>query len=594
MSKPKIVFVDSGVEKDNYLLKGDTFEEIEFCGECADESFQSGHGTAIYGILRKVRESFDIISIKVRGIQNGVNGSVLCEVLEYIEKNIDASLINLSLGSTILDEKERLEAVCDRIVSNGTIIVAAFDNGGAISFPAAFKNVIGVTSGNSCRHVEDYVFYDDDVINIAGKGGIQKVMWDSPPVIMLGGNSFACAHISVLVAKLILEGYRSKEEVLAELKRRAEKVIYFKKDGKPPKMGFAIHNAAIFPFNKEMHALIRYHMLLPFSITAVYDSKYTARVGANTRFLLKDESALSLVIRNIDSIEWNEFDTLIIGHSDIMEEVTGKADYKCLLIEKAIANGKNVYAFDDISMQYNLRNVFSPHVAADNMPSSRLGMMYRITKPVLAICGTSSKQGKFTLQLELRKRFIQEGYKVGQIGTEPNALLFGMDHVFPMGYNSAVHLSEEDSILYLNTLVNDLCDRENDLIIVGSQSGTVNYDVGNLSQFCLFQHAFLLGTQPDATVLCINPFDEMDYIERTIGYIQSSIESKVIALVLYPMDISNKWSGIYGNRITVEEAKIQSLSDVIYERFHLPLYCLGREQHMIDLMNTIVDFFADD
>lgn len=594
MSKPKIVFVDSGVEKDNYLLKEDTFEEIEFCSECADESFQSGHGTAIFGILRKVRESFDIISIKVRGIQNGVNGSVLCEVLEYIENNIDASLINLSLGSTIIDEKGRLEAVCNRIVANGTIIVAAFDNGGAISYPAAFKNVIGVTSDSSCRHVEDYVFYDDDVINIAGKGGIQRLLWDSPPVIMLGGNSFACAHISVLVGKLILEGYRSKEKVLAELKRRAEKVIYIKKAGEPPKMNFTIHNAAIFPFNKEMHALIRYHMLLPFSIVAVYDSKYTARVGADTKFLLKDESVLSLVIRNIDSIEWNEFDTLIIGHSDIMEEVTGKVDYKHELIEKAIACGKNVYAFDDISMLYNMRNVFSPCVATDNMPSSRLGMMYRITKPVLAICGTSSKQGKFTLQLELRKRFIQEGYKVGQIGTEPNALLFGMDHVFPMGYNSAVRLSEGESILYLNSLVYELCESENDLIIVGSQSGTVNYDVGNLSQFCLSQHTFLLGTQPDATVLCINPYDELEYIERTIGYLQSSMESQVIALVLYPMDISNKWSGIYGSRIKVEETKIQSLADVVQERFHLPLYCLGREKHMIDLMNTIVDFFADD
>ena len=131
------------------------------------------------------------------------------------------------------------------------------------------------------------------------------------------------------------------------------------------------------------------------------------------------------------------------------------------------------------------------------------------------------------------------------------------------------------------------------MFIVGSQSGTLNYDVGNLSQFCLFQHAFLLGTQPDATVLCINPFDEMEYIERTIGYLQSSIESQVIALVLYPMDISNKWSGVYGSRIRVEEAKIQSLSDAVQERFHLPLYCLGREKHMEDLMNTIVDFFAD-
>lgn len=371
-------------------------------------------------------------------------------------------------------------------------------------------------------------------------------------------------------------------------------MIHIKKEGIPPKIGFTIHNAAIFPFNKEMHALIRYHMLLPFSIVAIYDSKYTARVGANTRFLLKDENVKNLVIKNIDFIGWDEFDTLIIGHSDLMEEVTGKAEYKQELIEKAIAYGKNVYAFDDISMPNKMRNVFFPRVAADNMPSSRLGMMYRITKPVLAICGTSSKQGKFTLQLELRKRFMKEGYKVGQIGTEPNALLFGMDHVFPMGYNSAVRLSEEDSIIYLNTLVNELCESGNDLIIVGSQSGTVNYDVGNLSQFCLFQHVFLLGTQPDATVLCINPFDEMEYIERTIEYLQSSIESQVIALVLYPMDISNKWSGVYGRRIKVEEAKIQSLANAVQERFHLPLYCLGREKHMEDLMNTIVDFFADD
>lgn len=52
-------------------------------------------------------------------------------------------------------------------------------------------------------------------------------------------------------------------------------------------------------------------------------------------------------------------------------------------------------------------------------------MLYRISTPVLAVCGTSSKQGKFTLQLELRKRFCEMGYKVGQIGTEPNSLLLG-------------------------------------------------------------------------------------------------------------------------------------------------------------------------
>ena len=139
----------------------------------------------------------------------------------------------------------------------------------------------------------------------------------------------------------------------------------------------------------------------------------------------------------------------------------------------------------------------------------------------------------------------------------------------------------------------ELCEKENDLIIVGSQSGTVNYDVGNLSQFCLRQHSFLLGTQPDATVLCVNPFDEMEYIERTIGYLESAIESQVIALVLYPMDISNKWSGIYGRRVRVDDARIRSIEDAVQKRFHLPLYCLGREEDMVELMSTVVDFFAE-
>lgn len=593
MRKPKMVFIDSGVAADNQMLLNDTIEEIELPNECADRSFQSGHGTAIYGILRKVRENFDIISIKIPGIQNGVSGSVLCDALEYIEDNIEAKLINLSLGSTILGEKEKIESVCDRIASKDIIIVAAFDNGGAISFPAAFKSVIGVISSSACKYVEDYEIFDDDVINIAGKGGIQKVLWNSPPVMLLGGNSFACANISVLVAKMILEGCRNKEEVLAKLKQKARKVNCINKKGKYPSIKFTIQKAAVFPFNKEMHALFRYYKLLSFSIVAVYDSKYTARVGASTGFLLKDENALSLEIKNIDSVEWNEFDTLIIGHSDIMEELTGKINYSSALMEKAIAYGKNIYAFDDVPRLYNTNKAFTPCIRSEHVPGRRMGMMYRITKPVLAVCGTSSRQGKFTLQLELRKRLMQEGYKVGQIGTEPNALLFGMDYVFPMGYNSAVNLSGEESILYLNTLVYQLCESESDLIIAGSQSGTVNYDVGNLSQFCLRQHSFLLGIQPDATVLCINPFDGMEYIERTIGYLQSAIESQVIALVLYPMDISNKWSGIYGRRIKVDDAKIRSIADAIQKRFHLPLYCLGREKDMEELVNTVVDFFTE-
>ena len=70
------------------------------------------------------------------------------------------------------------------------------------------------------------------------------------------------------------------------------------------------------------------------------------------------------------------------------------------------------------------------------------------------------------MQLELRKRLIDEGYQVGQLGTEPNALLFGLDCVYPVGYNRMVCLDEEEQIRYLNYKMNEIADG-NDLIIVG-------------------------------------------------------------------------------------------------------------------------------
>ena len=592
MKKPVLVFVDCGVAADHPTLKEDIIREIVLKGEDVEETERNGHGTAIYGILRKLREEFDIISVKVQGIQEGVSGSTLCDTLEYIEKNIEAEVINLSLGAPVPEDKERLEEVCRRLDEKGCVIVSAFDNGGTISYPAAFENVIGVVSDQSCQRVEDYVVFDDEVMNIAGKGGVQRLLWNTPNMLMLGGNSFACAHISVLVARLILEGYKGRKAILAELKRRAGGAINIGKDGSIPKLNFRIQKAAVFPFNKEMHALFRFYEMLDFTIEAVYDSKYTARVGADTAYLLKDEKALSLKIRNIDAIDWSEFDTLILGHSDAMEETIGKTNYRDALIEKALEQGKNLYTFDEVPSLYDVENVFTQRIDERNLPCYRNGMLYQISKPVVAVCGTSSKQGKFTLQLELRKRLMKEGYRVGQLGTEPNALLFGMNHIFPMGYNGAVHLSEGGSVLYLNALMNDMCD--NDLILVGSQSGSVTYDLGNLEQYTLMQNSYMLGTQPDAVILCINPFDGMDYIGRTIKYLESVVESKVIALVLYPMDITDKWTGIYGRRIKVDEAKIQTLSEEVRERFGLPLYCLGKEDDMEKVKDALIDFFAEE
>ena len=234
-----------------------------------------------------------------------------------------------------------------------------------------------------------------------------------------------------------------------------------------------------------------------------------------------------------------------------------------------------------------------PKITEEHLPCNRFGMLYRISKPILAVCGTSSRQGKFTLQLALRKMLLEKGYRIGQIGTEPSALLYGMDYVFPIGYHSSVYIKEYDTIRYLNNAIYHLCEGNNDLIIVGTQSGTVPYDMGNLAQYNISQHLFLLGTQPDAVILCVNPFDEPDYIERTISYIEAAVNSKVISIMVFPMDMKDDWAGIYGQRIALSEERWYLIKEQLSKRLSIPVYRLGAESDLNKIVENVIDFFAD-
>lgn len=218
-------------------------------------------------------------------------------------------------------------------------------------------------------------------------------------------------------------------------------------------------------------------------------------------------------------------------------------------------------------------------------------MLYRISKPVVGVFGTSSKQGKFTLQLKLRELLLSRGYNVGQIGTEPSALLYGMDYAFPMGYNSSVHIKEYDTIRYINYIVNDLCMKEKDIIIAGSQSGTVPYDTGNLVQYTAPQCCFLMGLQPDAVVLCVDPYDDIDYIKRTIKYIEACSGCDIVALSIFPMNIREDFFGIYGSKKRMTEEELSKHKIMLYENLKIPAYVLGDAKDMDELAGIIIDFF---
>ena len=606
MNKINIVIIDSGVYTEHPSIKSDNINILSLKnGVISADLIQGqdtfGHGTAVYNIIRKCGDVGNIINFKIYDIENGISDDQLIFALDYIYENIDVQIINISLGVDICNNYEQFKNTCEKFDEKGIIIVSAFDNNGAISYPAAFESVIGVTSSEKCIKNDNVEYFDDSVVNIAGNGNIQRLSWVSPNYIILSGNSFACAHVSLKVVNLYNNLIKkssviNRNSVLDELKKHS---INFKKEilsTQNYKNKFNIEKAVIFPFNKETHSFIRYQDLVPFEIVDIYDIKYSANIGVSTNKLLNINKE-EYIIKNISQIDWNSFDTIILGHMDKFSDKLKTANYKESLIHECIKNQKNIYSFDDISyttQNLNYDKVYYPKITNSELPVYRQGKLYRISSPVLGVFGTSSKQGKFSLQLELRKLLQQQGYNIGQIGTEPSSLLFDMDYIFPMGYNSSVHIKEYDIVRYINNLMNNMCIDNKDIIIVGSQSGTIPYDFGNISLYTISQYNFLMASQPDAVILCINPYDNMSYISRTINFIESSVDCKVIALVLYPLEYKNTWSGLYGDKEIISDDKYLSLKEQLYKNFKIPIYKLGSDIDISLLKDEIIDCFTQE
>ncbi|ELP5188888.1 DUF1611 domain-containing protein, partial [Clostridium perfringens] len=241
------------------------------------------------------------------------------------------------------------------------------------------------------------------------------------------------------------------------------------------------------------------------------------------------------------------------------------------IIENAKKYNKKIYSFqwyDEFNqLGESLNDIVEIPIISDNQtPKRNLGKLWGISKPVLGVFGTSPKQGKFTLQLKLRKELLKRNYKVGQLGSEPASLLFGFNEVYHFGLNGN-NLHNEAMVSILNQQLKNIDSEDVDLIVVGSQSGTVPTDFRCLEKITIPQLVFLYGTNPDCIILCVNIHDDIDYIERTVKFIESSIDSKVIALVISPItydldDIIHKRKFVDINNINVIE-KMKEIERVL-------------------------------
>jgi len=600
-----IVIIDSGVDLNHDSLRKYNCAGISIKFDekgnlyLVDEDYKNdliGHGTAVFFIIKNTVPEANVFVIKLFEQEYIDETYKLIKTLEYVYNNINCKVINISFGITCCDDIPGLKNICEKLTCNGVTIVSAFDNKGIISYPAAFKNVIGVDTSILCKKIEDYKFVTNDKLNIIGMGLQQRLPWINNTYIKVAGASFVAPYFTAKVYRLKCNNVKNFDDILENLRNEAAEVI--KKDSceREEFKLFKINKAVLFPVNKEIHSIIRFNSYLNFEIQDIFDNKYLGNVGKNVSSLLNVD--LNKQIKNIESLDWeSDFDTFILGHVKHLYILT-KKDYIRDILEKCYKNNKNIVAFDDISEYMDLIDCFKskklkiyyPTIFKEDL-NNDLTKLRLIGKPVIGVFGTSSRQGKFTLQILLKQLFENDGYKVGFLGTEPSSLIFGANEVYPMGYEGNVNVSGEKAVKLINTLIGRIEDTDPDIIIVGSQSQTIPSDYGNIDMYPLAQHEFILGTLPDIIILCINEYDVLEYIKKTIKYLEIISDSKVIGLVLSPLSRNIQFS-ILDYRINIlTDAEMTEKKKEIEKKLNMNVYLLNNIKEIDQLYRKCVDYF---
>ena len=621
-SQIRIAIVDSGIEashEDVGDVAGGVHIQIGGEGEAVfldDHADCAGHGTACAGIIRKKAPDAALYSVRIFDASLMADGRALIAAIQWCIDN-EMDVVNLSLGTTDVTFKKALQKVCRKAVDAGVLLVAAESNDGGESYPAVFPEVIGVTGG-AIYEPDGFYYREGHRIECVARGDEQRVCWLNGKHIMTGGNSFAAPHITGIIAHL-LEQYPKcsvqdirlllQEKVLSEILQEQNRSKFdrpaHRKDFQDDY--FWIKKAVLYPYNKEMHSLVRYRDLLAFEIIGVADPIGKGMVGKDAGKVIGETQAGLRISPNLRRA-MTDADTLILGYVDQLSRIR-KRDLLREYVQLALDAGCHVFSFQaldptvygdlyELADKKGLRLAY-PYIHREELAQAvqNSNVLPPVDVPVLSVMGTSSQQGKFTLQLALRRRLIQKGYKVGQLGTEHHARLFGMDADFPMGYASPLKLPFQHYIPYLDYKMREICQRtQPDIILTGSQSGTVPYHVQEHSTHCLSSLAFLLGVKPDACILVVNSIDREEYIHDTIDGIRAVCKAPTILLAMG--DHEKHIRTAYGHSMITPKKMAQSQIDQhlkkLQDTFLLPSIEILSETDQQRLVETVIQYFSKD
>lgn len=90
----------------------------------------------------------------------------------------------------------------------------------------------------------------------------------------------------------------------------------------------------------------------------------------------------------------------------------------------------------------------------------------------------------------------------------------------------------------------------------------------------------------------MNLYDDIEYIIRLVRFLESVFPSKVIAIVVFPFDSTNKWSILGSVNKKASEKDILYRSRKIEKALHIKIFDLTKDISIYNISKKIIKYFS--
>lgn len=266
---------------------------------------------------------------------------------------------------------------------------------------------------------------------------------------------------------------------------------------------------AVFPYNNEVSSLWKYNDLLcEFEIKNLIAPKGWGLTGKNVKWDSNGRTNNLSIQDNISENEYGLIDTIWIT-----EEINKmNRDAAIGMLEKLLRSEKEIIYTPYICPE--LKNIIFNTGRAINLSDlknikkelSPSRHRYSIDVPVIMVMGTSIMTEKFDLQLSIRRKLQNMGYKVGQVGSKSFCELFGF-HSIPEWFFDSTYLEAEKISMFNMFLKYIELEEKPDIIVVGVPEGIIPLTKKHHFNYGIYAFEICCAVTPDYAVLAL-PYGE--------------------------------------------------------------------------------------